>query len=144
MYARLASFAEAHNLCFSAYYDDLTFSSKKSIPRKLKKDIIQIIESYSLHINKKKSKVTQLDYTKITGCIVLDGELKAPRKLQKETHELYQLLNGDMLALHSKSEIEKLLKKFIGKLSAIQMIEKNRQFPNYEKCILKIKKRLSS
>lgn len=139
MYEQLATFAKKHKLCFSAYYDDLTFSSDKFIPKRLKKNIITIIESYSLNINKSKSKVTRLDYTKITGCVILNGELKAPRKLQKETYELYKILENDPLAHYSKSEVEQFLRKFRGKISSIQMIEKNRNFPNYMTCISKIK-----
>lgn len=141
MYTQLEKYAEYHGLCFTAYYDDLTFSSDKIIHKNHKKRIIKIIKSYSLDINKKKSKVTKLNNIKITGCIIRNGELKAPQKLQKETYDLYKLLKSDKLKNYSKSDIEKLLRKFTGKISAIQMVEKKRNFPNYKKCISEIKSR---
>lgn len=142
MYEKLAKYAEIHGLSFSTYYDDLTFSSKKAIPKKLKRDIIKIIEFNSLKINKKKSRLTQLDYSKITGCVVLKGELRAPRKLQKEAYDLYTILKKENLYLLPKENIVQLLRRFIGKVSAIQMIEKNRKFPNFEKLISDIKSKL--
>lgn len=96
------------------------------------KEIVKIIESYSLEINLNKSKIRKLDYSKITGCVIIGNELRAPNKLQKETHDLFlRIKNGNL----SDNELSKLLKQFSGKLSAIQMIEKNRKFPNYLKLI---------
>lgn len=132
MYERLNDYAMAQGFTFSAYYDDLTFSSKKRISKRSLKEIVKIIESYSLEINLNKSKIRKLDYSKITGCVIIGNELRAPNKLQKETHDLFlRIKNGNL----SDNELSKLLKQFSGKLSAIQMIEKNRKFPNYLKLI---------
>ena len=85
-----------------------------------------------LKINKSKSKIRRINNVKVTGCIIVNGELKAPRKLQKETYDLYKIIKNDVL---SENDLSRLLKKFIGKISAIQMIEKDRKFPNYMKLI---------
>lgn len=141
MYKQLNHFAELHGYSFSAYYDDLTFSSKKRIPKKHKDNIINIIESYNLSINKRKTKVRNLDYSKITGCVIRNNELKAPRKLQKETYDLYQKLHDkDYLP----SELLSLVRSFQGKVMAIKMIEKDRKFPNYMKLIEEKKIELKS
>lgn len=139
MYENLMKYAQNNGLTFSAYYDDLTFSSKKPIPKICLKEIVNIIESFNLKVNKEKSKVSKLDYTKITGCVIVKGELKAPRKLQKETYDLYRYLKNSNL---SDEELLPLLKKFAGKISAIQSIEKERQFPNYFKLIENMKSEL--
>lgn len=139
MYENLMRYAQNNGLVFSAYYDDLTFSSKKPIPKRCLKDIIKIIESFNLKVNKGKSKVSKIDYTKITGCVIVKGKLKAPRKLQKETYDLYKYLENNDL---SDEELLPLLKKFVGKISAIQSIEKERQFPNYFKLIENMKSEL--
>lgn len=132
MYENLMKYADNNDLNFSAYYDDLTFSSKKPIRKRCLKEIVNIIESFNLKINKGKSRVSKLDYTKITGCVIVKGKLKAPRKLQKETYDLYNHLKNANL---SDEDLLLLLKKFVGKISAIQSIEKERQFPNYFRLI---------
>lgn len=132
MYETLMRYAKANGFIFSAYYDDLTFSSKKPIPKRCMNRIIKIIESHKLKINKSKSKIRRINNVKVTGCIIVNGELKAPRKLQKETYDLYMIIKNDVL---STNDLSRMLKKFIGKISAIQMIEKNRKFPNYMKLI---------
>ena len=137
MYAKLSDYAKNKNLIFTAYYDDLTFSSKFPISKKCKKEVIAIIESFTLNVNRKKSRLTKLDHTKITGCVILDNQLKAPRKLQKESFELYQDLGR--CEEYSRDEVFKMLKMFIGKISAIQLIEKDRRFPNYERRIKEVR-----
>ncbi|WP_261058615.1 reverse transcriptase family protein [Streptococcus mitis] len=132
MYEALLRYAQTNGFHFSAYYDDLTFSSKKPIPKRCMNRIIKIIESYKLKINKSKSKICSTNNVKVTGCIIVNGELKAPRKLQKDTYDLYMIIKNDVL---SENDLSRLLKKFIGKISAIQMIEKDRKFPNYMKLI---------
>lgn len=132
MYEALMRYAQSNGLNFTAYYDDLTFSSKKPIPKSCMKKIVEIIESYSLKINKGKSKVRRINNVKVTGCIIVNGKLKAPRKLQKETYDLYKIIKNEVL---SANDLSRLLKKFIGKISAIQMIEKDRKFPNFMKLI---------
>lgn len=85
-----------------------------------------------MKINKRKSKVRRINNVKVTGCIIVNGKLKAPRKLQKETYDLYKIIKNEVL---SANDLSRLLKKFIGKISAIQMIEKDRKFPNFMKLI---------
>ena len=141
MYELLNNYAKVRDLTFSAYYDDLTFSSRKRISKRCLREIVSIIESNSLEINLIKSKVSKLNYTKITGCVIVGNELKAPNKLQKETHDLFlKIKNGNL----SETELSILLKRFLGKISAIQMIEKNRKFPNYLKLIEDKKRELMS
>lgn len=132
MYESLMAYAQVNALTFTAYYDDLTFSSNKPIPKRCLKTIIKIIESYNLKINQKKTKIRRLNYAKITGCVVVEDKLRAPRKLQQETYNLYKILKNSEL---SDDELAKILKKFYGKIVAIQMIEKDRRFPNYMKLI---------
>ena len=45
---------------------------------------------------------------------------------------MYNIIKNEVL---STNDLSRLLKKFIGKISAIQMIEKDRKFPNFMKLI---------
>lgn len=85
MYEELDKFSKNNNF---------TFSSDKFIHTNKRREAISIIEKYGLKVNKKKTRLTICNHTRITGVIIHENTKKAPKKLNKKMYDYYGLLLG--------------------------------------------------
>ncbi len=134
---RLDKLAEAFDLKYSRYSDDLAFSGKK-IPKKLIKITQAILKENDFDINPDKTKL-KLEGTKkiITGVSISSGELKAPKvfkrelrarvyELEKFQHDLFKTTNFDPL----------IYEKTIGKLNYLLQIEPENNYAIKKRALL--------
>lgn len=141
MYEELNSFAKDNNYIFTAYYDDLTFSSNKFIHKSNFNKVKSIIERRGLKVNKRKSKITNINYNEITGVIINKDQVKAPKKQFKNAHDCYQLL----LKMDKDASLDDfryflpVINKFQGYISLLKTIEPDREFIHYRNTINYIK-----
>lgn len=134
MYEELNAFSESNNFTFSAYYDDFTFSSKKFIHPSKRREAIAIIEKFGLKVNKKKTRLTICNHTRVTGVIIHENTKKAPKKLHKKMYDYYRLLlNMDKNPTNFKQdEFIDTCNRFQGCIAAIQSIEQERNLEHYK------------
>lgn len=104
-------------ITFSLYVDDMTFSSKRKIPKSFENLIKKRIESVKLELNEKKTKRYDKHETKIvTGCAIKDKRLSVRNK---KRHDVVNTLN--------KLEIDKMsvqdIRPTLGKITSQQQIE---------------------
>lgn len=143
MYDELNYFSRKNNLSFSAYYDDFSFSSNDFILKRLKRDATQIIEKYDLKVNSKKSKILRLNHSKITGVIVHDDIMKAPRGIFHKMFDCYLTLRNidDTPYKYTQDQIIDVCNKFQGCIAAIQSIERERNLEHYKNMLRYIRKK---
>lgn len=99
MFEELSFFCKQRNYIFTIYVDDVTISSRYSIPYKDRNTIIKIVEKYGHFISKQKVKYYSLNQNKkITGVIInKSGELCTPNKLIHKTHDkILKYKNNDI------------------------------------------------
>ncbi|MDB1653538.1 reverse transcriptase family protein [Enterococcus durans] len=134
MYEELNAFSKRNNFTFSAYYDDFTFSSDKFIHTNKRREAIAIIEKYGLQVNKKKTRLTICNHTRVTGVIIHGDTKKAPKKLHKKMYDYYRLLL-DMdkePTKYTQDEFIDTCNRLQGCLAAIQSIERERNLEHYK------------
>lgn len=143
MYEELNKFAIRNNYTFSAYYDDFSFSSEKFIQKSKKREVVKIVNKYSLNVNAKKTKIIKINHTKITGVMVHKNILKAPKSLFKKTHEYFlMLLDMDYnTENYTKEDFIDICNKLQGCLSAIQSIERERNLEYYKNKLKYVRKK---
>lgn len=145
MFKELEDFAERNNFAFSAYYDDITFSSKNFIPKILKKELSLILKRYGFDLSNKKTKFQKRKANKVTGVIITEEGLKSPYKLTKKLMTLSSELNKkiERNSLTDK-EIKVYLNRIRGCITAIQSVDPSRNLQIYEKQINQAKRVLGS
>ncbi|MFC9542948.1 reverse transcriptase family protein [Lysinibacillus sp. NPDC056959] len=143
MYEEIAEIAEKNNLKFSCYYDDFTLSSDKFISKSLKRSISRIIQKYGFKVHPKKSKLMIKRYTKVTGVIIEEGNIKAPKSLFKKLHEAF-----NKLKIMDKQNESYLFEDYIntcnkvqGLIAAIKSIEPNRNLKMYSNMLKYMRKK---
>ena len=104
MFNELNKLANDNNCIVSFYVDDITFSSKKKIPKCLLLKAEKIITKHGQIVNKNKTKtyITN-DYKKITGCIIKNHQLLIPNKTRYKIATLLKEEN------YTQKEINRLL-----------------------------------
>ncbi|EAD8854692.1 RNA-directed DNA polymerase [Listeria monocytogenes] len=134
MYEELDKFSKSNNFTFSAYYDDFTFSSDKFIHTNKRREAIAIIEKYGLKVNKKKTRLTICNHTRITGVIIHENTKKAPKKLNKKMYDYYRLLLEMDKAPSNfiQDEFIDTCNRLQGCIAAIQAIETERNMEHYK------------
>ncbi len=71
MYEELNKFAESNNF---------TFSSEKFVHVSKRREAIAIIEKFGLKVNKKKTRLTICNHTRIAGAIIHENTKEATRE----------------------------------------------------------------
>ncbi|MGE7115081.1 reverse transcriptase family protein [Lysinibacillus sp. NPDC047702] len=143
MYEEIAEIANKNDMNFSCYYDDLTLSSNKFIPKSMKKNISRIIQKYGFKVHPNKSKLVIQKFTKVTGVILDKDDLKVPKSLFKKLHEAFNLLHimnrssGDYRA----DEFVDICNKVQGLIAAIKSIEPNRNLEMYSNMLKYMRKK---
>ncbi len=106
-------FSMKRGVTFTLWVDDMTFSSKKSIPEKFLLGIKGIINKYEQKINSKKSKAFKSkEHKPITGVVVSPkGQLKIPNRLQKKLFDFKELNKNldDLLEPSRWSDLRSIL-----------------------------------
>jgi RNA-directed DNA polymerase len=80
----LSAFCKAHNLAFSRYADDLTFSSDIAITNDQILDIINIIKKNHFEINPKKLRLKSNNRKQIVTGLTVNEKVNVDRKLLKK------------------------------------------------------------
>ncbi len=80
----LSAFCKAHNLAFSRYADDLTFSSNIAISNDQILDIINIIKKNHFEINEKKLRLKSSNRKQIVTGLTVNEKVNVDRKLLKK------------------------------------------------------------
>jgi len=133
MYEAIYKVAKSNNMKFSCYYDDLTLSSNKFIPKSMKKTISRIIEKYEFKVHPSKSKLVIKKFTKVTGVILDNGELKVPKQLFEKLHKAFEQLQGmdKDFGNYKAEDFVEVCNKVQGLIAAIKSIDENRSFEMY-------------
>jgi hypothetical protein len=95
MLDELADLAQLHNLIFTCYIDDLTFSGKK-IPRSFERHISRIIGRHGYRLSSHKTRIFGNDDPKhVTGTVIHKGKLSAPHSRFLTARHLESAIAGD-------------------------------------------------
>lgn len=138
MFFSLEKFATRHGLVFTAYYDDLTFSSGTFIPKSIKKELSGIMNSFNFKLNDSKTKFQKRKTNKVTGVIVTENGLKAPHKLTTKLMQVTNdLKNENASNIFTEDEIISYLNKVRGYIAAIKAIDTERNLQVYQQEINK-------
>ncbi|MDS9470696.1 reverse transcriptase family protein [Sporosarcina pasteurii] len=141
MFKELEQFAETNNLVFSAYYDDLTFSSASFISKHLKRELALILRRYGFNLSTEKTRFQKRKANNITGVIVTKDGLKSPYKLTKKLMRLSSDLDNNLKnSSLTKEEIIVQLRRIRGCIIAIQSVDPSRNLQVYEKQINEVKR----
>jgi RNA-directed DNA polymerase len=122
LFYNINSLAEEHDILFSLYVDDMTFSSKKRIPNQFDLHINKLLNSVELGIKKKKTKYYfSTDAKRITGCIIITAknELRVPNAQKKKIVNLLGMRKSEKSTLQK----EKIKRSLLGSISQVQQIE---------------------
>lgn len=113
--------SQKHNMIFSLYVDDMTFSSQNRIPKHFDLYINSLLNTVSLGIKKKKTKYYfATDNKIITGCMITGkNELKVQNKHKKKIIELVKKSKS----LNNKFDKDNIKKSISCSISQAQQIE---------------------
>lgn len=117
MFDELNELAKNNGCIVSFYVDDIIFSCKKRIPKKMIEEVKRIISKHGQIVNNDKTKIyVTNDYKKITGCVIKNHELIIPNKTR---YKISKLLKQDN---YTKKEINSIL----GLINNAQMFDKTK------------------
>jgi RNA-directed DNA polymerase len=80
----LADFSKAHQLVYTRYADDLTFSSDLLITKEIISDIVGLIEKHHFRINEKKFRLISAQRQQMVTGIVVNKKINVDRKMLKK------------------------------------------------------------
>lgn len=143
MYEQILEVVRANNMEFSCYYDDLTLSSNKFIAKSIKRRVTRIIRKYGFEVHPTKSRLVIKKYTKVTGVILKEGEIAAPKALLRKLHDahnLMRLMDKDC-AKHTKEDFIDICNKVQGLISAIKSINDQKKLDVYINTLTHIRKK---
>lgn len=121
--ADLKRFCEIHQLLYSRYADDLTFSSDDPISPTTIVDIKHLVENHNFEINSNKTRLTTLNRRQVVTGITVNEKVNVDRKLIKKiramSHDL--TVNGKEAATRRHFNIQgdvnpELQEKFMNQL----------------------------
>lgn len=76
MFDEINKVAQEYECVFSLYVDDMTFSSQKDIPYKMREEVANILKRYGLHAKRSKDHYYKPNDLKVTtGCGIRDEQL---------------------------------------------------------------------
>ncbi len=126
---RLSKLASNHNLSYSRYADDLTFSGNIDKLKSIKKTVVHIVRDEKLFINHGKTKfIKPGGKFLVTGLNIENNKVTVPRKFKKEIeHHLYHCLQNGVTHHLSKAGIPNRNFKewLLGKIAFVHSIEKD-------------------
>jgi len=143
MYEEIAEIAFQNGMEFTGYYDDLTLSSDKFISKSIKRKVANKIQNYGFEVHPTKTRLAIKNYTKVTGVILKDNELKVPKSLFKKLHDTYlELKRIDKdYENYTKEQFVNSCNKAQGLIAAIKSIDSNKKLDMYINYLTYIRKR---
>lgn len=142
MYNTIYKISNHKQITFSCYYDDLTFSSSNFINKGFKRNIVKVIKEHGLVVNDNKSKLLFNKHgIKITGTVVKEKTLLSPNKTQFKMYNHFdRLMDLYSTDPYQKNEILGLCNKVNGLLSALKIVESNRDLTYIQNKVNEIRK----
>lgn len=117
MFEELNKLAKRYNCIVSFYVDDIIFSSKNKISKKLVKEAKRIIEKHNQVVNIDKTKnYGRDDYKKITGCVIKNHELLIPNKTRYKIAKL----------LHQENYTAEEINSILGLINNARIFDKSK------------------
>ena len=105
MFERIFDISKKHDCEFTLYVDDMTFSSKKPIPRQLRTEVAEVLKKYDLKAKAKKDHYYQWkDFKVVTGVGIKSGKKVVLNRHRKNILDQYKKCR----AHNDKKEIQKL------------------------------------
>ncbi|WP_367863437.1 reverse transcriptase family protein [Pseudomonas guariconensis] len=121
MFDSLALLAKRHDLTFTCYVDDLTFSGD-AIPTSLEREVISIVRRHGHSINTKKTRIFKENQPKhITGTVIINGRITVPHARLLTVRRLEAAING-RIESYGFSEV-KLMEKLAGVLNEASYLD---------------------
>lgn len=121
MFEKLQDYAYKHNLMFTCYIDDITFSGV-NLPTNIVKDVERIIYNYGHKIASDKTKVFRGHTAKhVTGIAIYENEIRAPHSRFKKARAIEIAIKET-----DKSDAKKLIQlreKLAGLLSEMAYLD---------------------
>lgn len=144
MYQQLNNLANQQQLHFSAYFDDITFSSSKYINKSVERLAKKIVRSFGLQINQEKSRTLFNNASKLTGVVITPTQIQASGKLHKQMIDNFDLLLNSLYSNSkpSKKELLNLCNKTQGCINSIKAIEENRDLSYYTNKVKEVRRLL--
>lgn len=120
MFDECAELAQKHNLTFTCYIDDLTFSGDR-IPRSLRSSLRIILSRYGYQLAKDKTRVFRFGMpAHITGVISLSSELVVPFSRLKAARRIVDAIGGKGSSYgFTQEELKRKLAGTIGEAATI-------------------------
>lgn len=121
LFEKINYFSQKHNIRFSLYVDDMTFSSKNRIPKNFENQVNKLLNNVELCIKKKKTRYYFENENKnITGCVITnDNTLKVADKHKKNIIRQLNLYNNEESYLLKL----KIRASLLGSIAHAQQIE---------------------
>ncbi|TVX83714.1 RNA-directed DNA polymerase [Peribacillus simplex] len=143
MYEEILKVTLENNMLFSCYYDDLTLSSNKFIAKSVKRRVTRIIQKYGFEVHPTKSRLVIKRHTKVTGVILKENDIAAPKALLKKLHDTYNLLLSldKNCTKYTKEEFVDVCNKLQGLISAIKSINDKKKLEMYHNTLSHIRKK---
>jgi len=111
MASQLASLAASHNLTFTQYVDDLTFSGDSTALMMLQNEVIDIIQGHGFKVNRQKLKLIKKNSRMaVTGLVVNQGVGVGRKYIRKTQRDI----------MHLKSEEPRIM----GKIAYVASLSK--------------------
>ncbi len=108
MFDALAQLALDHNLKFTCYVDDLTFSGSR-LPARLKRRVTSIIESHGHKVATEKTKIFLKGFPKhITGVVIHKGKVSVPFGRFRKARKIEQAIKNEPDVLKNLRLMQKL------------------------------------
>ena len=136
----IASYCNTHDIRYTRYADDLTFSGKKA-----DLDITQLIESnlskYDLSLNSEKCKLMERNQRQVVTGIVVNHKLQVPKDvrnfIRNEVHFLVKFGLNEHLQ-RTRNEKANYLEHLLGKINfALHINPSDLKMQNYKSKVLK-------
>lgn len=94
MFDQLEQIAITHQLSFTCYVDDMTFSGEK-IPNTLEQEVISIIKKFGYRLSSKKTRIYKEHHKKIvTGTVIHDRKILVPNSRFLAVRRILKALAG--------------------------------------------------
>lgn len=121
MFDGLQSLAQKHNLIFTAYVDDLTFSGD-SIPQSLEREVNSVVRRYGHCINMKKTRIFSEHQAKhVTGTVIIKNKIHVPHARLVSARRLEAAINGEIESFGFTER--KLMEKLAGLLNEASYLD---------------------
>ncbi|WP_088899845.1 reverse transcriptase family protein [Lactiplantibacillus plantarum] len=148
MFEEINTYAVKNGFTFTAYYDDITISSKRFIGRSHLRVIIHILKKYGFQAHPQKTKLVKISKNssriKITGLLLQKDETLVPKKLYKKLHVAMKNIDSALKQSNSrlnKADAKKIVQQARGCIAAINTIGSNDEFQGYSDRIRQLEKR---